>query len=76
MNERGILYVSEQMKNLLMLLSFYVMRYEDAADKIDKEPEKLRKLLDEYENIRSSLEKELSTSGRAELYTDLNKLTK
>ena len=61
-------------KKLLMLLPFYVMRYEEAAYTIDKDPEKLQKLLDEYENIRSSLEKELSTSGRAELYTDLNKL--
>ena len=61
-------------KNLLMLLPFYVMRYEDTAHKIDKDPEKLQKLLDEYENIRNDLEKELSTSGRAELYTDLNKL--
>ena len=61
-------------KNLLMLLPFYVMRYEESAGTLDKDPEKLQKLLKEYENIRINLEKELSTAGRSELYTDLNKL--
>ena len=61
-------------KKLLLLLPFYIMRYEKAARIIDKNPEKLQRLLDEYEDIRKNLEKELSTSGRAELYTDLNKL--
>ena len=61
-------------KNLLMLLPFYVMRYEDAADKIDKDPEKLRELLKEYEDIRRKLEEELSAVGRSSLYADLNKL--
>ena len=61
-------------KNLLMLLPFYVMRYEEAAHTIDKDPEKLQELLEEYEDIRIKLEEELSISGRAELYTDLNKL--
>ncbi len=61
-------------KKLLMLLPFYVMRYEEAADMIDKDPEKLQELLEEYEDIRIKLEEELSISGRAELYTDLNKL--
>ena len=61
-------------KNLLMLLPFYVMRYEDAAHTIGKDSEKLQGLLKEYESIRINLEKELSTAGRSELYTDLNKL--
>ena len=61
-------------KNLLMLLPFYVMRYEDAADMIGKDSEQLQGLLKEYENIRISLEKELSIAGRSELYADLNKL--
>lgn len=61
-------------KNLLLLLPFYVMRYEDAAHTIGKDSEKLQGLLNEYEDIRINLEKELSTAGRSELYTDLNKL--
>lgn len=61
-------------KNLLMLLPFYVMRYEESAHTIGKDSEKLQGLLKEYENIRINLEKELSLAGRSELYTDLNKL--
>ena len=61
-------------KNLLLLLPFYVMRYEDAAHTIGEDSEKLQGLLKEYEDIRINLEKELSTVGRSELYTDLNKL--
>ena len=61
-------------KNLLMLLPFYVMRYEDTAHTIGEDSEKLQGLLKEYENIRINLEKELSIAGRSELYTDLNKL--
>ena len=61
-------------KNLLLLLPFYVMRYEDAAHTIGEDSEKLQGLLKEYEDIRINLEKEFSTAGRSELYTDLNKL--
>lgn len=61
-------------KNLLMLLPFYVMRYEESAYTLDKDSEKLQKLLREYEDIRIKLEKDLSRFGRAEVYTDLNKL--
>lgn len=61
-------------KKLLMLLPFYVMRYEKTADIIEKDPEKFQGLLNEYEYIRNKLEREISYSGRAELYTDLNKL--
>ena len=61
-------------KNLLLLLPFYVMRSEDAAHTIGEDSEKLQGLLKEYEDIRINLEKELSTAGRSELYTDLNKL--
>ena len=61
-------------KNLLMLLPFYVIRYEKAGDTIGEDSEKLQGLLKEYENIRINLEKELSIAGRSELYTDLNKL--
>ena len=57
-----------------MLLPFYVMRYEKTADTIEKDPEKFQRLLNEYESIRNKLEREILLSGRAELYTDLNKL--
>ena len=63
-------------KNLLMLLPFYVMRYEESAHTIGENTEKLQELLSEYEDIRVNLEKELSMVGRSELYTDLNRLTK
>lgn len=61
-------------KKLLLLLPFYIMRYEKMADSIEKDQEKLKKLLREYEDIRKELEKEVSISGRSELYMDLNKL--
>ena len=61
-------------KNLLMLLPFYVMRYEESAHTIGENTEKLQELLREYEDIRVNLEKELSMAGRSELYTDLNRL--
>lgn len=57
-----------------MLLPFYIMRYEKVADIIEKDSEKLQRLLSEYEDIRNKLGKEISISGRAELYTDLNRL--
>lgn len=60
-------------KKLLVLLPFYVIRYEDVAHKIDKDQEKLRELLEEYEDIRKKLE-EFSLSERSDLYADLNKL--
>lgn len=61
-------------KNLLMFLPFYIMRYEKEIHRINQDPEKLQSLLDEYEDIRVMLEKELTETGRAELYTNLNKL--
>ena len=57
-----------------MLLPFYIMRYEKSADIIEKDSEKLQRLLSEYEDIRNKLGKEISISGRSELYTDLNRL--
>ena len=61
-------------KNLLMLLPFYVMRYEESAHTIVENTEKLQELLSEYEDIRVNLEKELTETGKSELYTDLTKL--
>lgn len=61
-------------KNLLMLLPFYIMRYEKRAHDMRENPWLFQTLLNEYEEIRVKLEKELTGSGRSELYTDLIKL--
>lgn len=59
-------------KNLLMLLPFYIMRYEKQGHDLSENPELFQILLNEYEEIRVNLEKELTET--AELYTDLTKL--
>ena len=61
-------------KNLLMLLPFYIMRYEKRGHDFNNNPELFQVLLNEYEEIRINLEKELTETGRSELYTDLTKL--
>lgn len=47
-----------------MFLPFYIMRYEKEIHRINQDPEKLQSLLDEYEDIRVMLEKELTETGR------------
>lgn len=61
-------------KNLLMLLPFYIMRYEKNIHEMSENPELLQCLLNEYEEIRTNLVKELSGADKAALYMDLNKL--
>ena len=61
-------------KNLLMLLPFYIMRYEKKKHDMRKNLELLQILLDEYDEIRINLEKELTETGKAELYTNLTNL--
>ena len=61
-------------KNLLMLLPFYIMRYEKKGHDFNNNPELFQTLLNEYEEIRVNLEKELTETGKSELYTDLTKL--
>ena len=61
-------------KNLLMLLPFYIMRYEKKKHDMRKNPKLLQVLLNEYDEIRMNLEKELTETGKAELYTNLTKL--
>ena len=61
-------------KNLLKLLPFYIIRYEKKGHDFNNNPELFQVLLNEYEEIRISLEKELTETGRSELYTDLTKL--
>ena len=57
-----------------MLPPFYIMRYEKKGHDFNNNPELFQVLLNEYEEIRISLEKELTETGRSELYTDLTKL--
>ena len=61
-------------KNLLMLLPFYIMRYEKNIHEMIENPELFQVLLNEYEEIRRNLVKELSGEDKAVLYMDLNKL--
>ena len=61
-------------KNLLMLLPFYIMRYEKKGHDFNNNPKLFQMLLNEYEEIRVNLEKELTETGKSELYTDLTKL--
>ena len=61
-------------KDLLMLLPFYIMRYEKDIHEMSENPELFQNLLNEYEEIRSNLIKELSGEDKATLYMDLNKL--
>ena len=61
-------------KDLLMLLPFYIMRYEKNIHEMSENPELFQALLNEYEEIRTNLVKELSGEDKAVLYMDLNKL--
>ena len=58
-------------KNLLMLLPFYVMRYEKEAHNFSENPEKMQQLLNEYEEIRRRLNEELVEERKSDLYADL-----
>ena len=48
-------------------------RYNNGHD-FNKNPELFQVLLNEYEEIRINLEKELTETGKSELYTNLTKL--
>ena len=61
-------------KNLLMLLPFYIMRYEKDIHEMSENPELFQRLLNEYEEIRMNLVIELSGADKTALYMDLNKL--
>lgn len=58
-------------KKLLMLLPFYVIRYEDKKKQLNEQPEELKALLEEYKDIQKKLKKATEKSA---LYTDLIKL--
>lgn len=51
-------------KKLLFLLPFYITRYEKSREKLEKNPEELRELLQEYEKIAGKLEDSLLGRGR------------
>ena len=55
-------------KKLLFLLPFYVIRYEKSREDIEKDPEKLQKLLDEYVTISRRLEESLLENGKEALH--------
>ena len=57
-----------------MLLPFYIMRYEKKGHDFNNNPELFQMLLNEYEEIRINLEKELTETSKSELYTALTKL--
>lgn len=61
-------------KGLLMLLPFYIIRYEKNIHEMSENLELFQTLLNEYEEIRANLVKELSGEDKAVLYMDLNKL--
>ena len=58
-------------KKLLMYLPFYVMRYENELETLDKDPKRLDALLKEYIGICKKLEEVLEANGASELYSDL-----
>ena len=55
------------MQKLLFLLPFYVIRYEKSREDIEKDPEKLQKLLDEYVTISRRLEEEVNTETKEKI---------
>lgn len=57
-----------------MLLPFYIMKYEKNIHEISRNPKLFESLLNEYEEIRTKLEEELTESGKSDLYMNLNKL--
>ena len=58
-------------KNLLMLLPFYVMRYEKEAHNFSENPEKMQQLLNEYEEIRRRLNEKLTQDRKSDLYANM-----
>lgn len=60
-------------KHLLFLLPYYVMRYEK-ENNLDTDDEKLKKLLEEYAEIKRCLEKQLLHQGKEKVYRDMIEL--
>lgn len=53
-------------KNLLMLLPFYIMRYEKSAHDMSEKPELFQEMLNEYEEIRHRLAREAAKEAAKE----------
>lgn len=61
-------------KKLLLFLPFYIMRYENQLEKIQGNEEQTRHFMEEFEEIRSRLERECYEMQRTALYTDMIEL--
>ena len=61
-------------KKLLILLPFYIMKYEKKNKICIENEEELKQLLNEYDKIRVKLEETLIENQKSTLYTDLIKL--
>lgn len=61
-------------KNLLLLLPFYIIRYEKQESLLCKNSGRLGMLLQEYEDIRKHLEMALLSEEKSALYADLVEL--
>ena len=66
-------YTSDKIfeKNLLLLLPYYILKYENRKKSLEQNKEELEELLKEYEYIRDSLEKKLIPEEQSALYEDL-----
>lgn len=66
-------YTSDELfeRNLLFLLPYYILRYENQANKFKSQPEILQHMLNDMENVRIHLLKELNSEQKSILYTDL-----
>ncbi len=69
-------YTKEEIfkKDLIAFLPYYIMRYEKQLPTINRDTEKLRTLLKEYEDIRDALSRGLKADKDSALFIDLVKL--
>ena len=58
-------------KNLLVLLPFYILKYEKDKDYVASDEQGLHNLLADYEEIRKRLETEFISEKKSVLYTDI-----
>ena len=63
-------------KKLLFLLPFYIMRYEKSREEIEKDPAKLRNLLEEYAAIVRKLKEDILEKGKEAQYRYLIEVIK
>ena len=63
-------------KRLLFFLPFYIMRYEKSLKEISGDPERISKMVDEFQDIQHQLLKTLSGDEEADLYRRILELMK